>query len=190
MRNIIFRSAVSALLMIGLFPFSAVAAENLNREQKIRTFNEKTLYYQKGFFFAPDKVIQGYQEYTVGGEELYRVLSAYPSSASEIDNYRTTSIAGAILLGSGVLVFFGGLFIPKFMTSEDTALINILTATAVISGAVLGLGGLWLMNSDIKQNFLYRSIWYYNESVLFEDNAPGTGLKELKFNLFSWLREF
>ena len=169
---------------------SADAAEISNREQKIRTYNEKTIYYQKGYLFSPDKIVQGGREYTVGSRAMFQVLSAYPASASEVENYRFTSMAGGIMLAGGAVVFFGGFLVPRLMSSQDPTLTGVVTLSVLIAGIGLGAGGIWLMNSDIKQNYLYKSIWYYNESVLFEDTPSLSGKKETRFGLFSWAREF
>lgn len=188
MKKTVYRSIFTFCLLTAL-ALTASAADKVNKQQLDRVYEEKVLYFQKGYVFSADRVIQGENVYEAGGEKLFRILSSYPSSASEIENYRTTSVLGGVFLGTGAVLLLGGLIVPQFVTG-DVATINIVSLTVVLTGAALGIGGFWLMNSDIKQNFLYRSIWYYNESVLFDERPQGHVRNDMKFGIISYIREF
>lgn len=183
---------VPVLFTAFVLPLTSSAAEKFDKDRFNRVYDEKTLYFQYGTIFTPDRVVQGDKSYLADSEDVFKILSAYPASASEIENFRTTSVLGGVLLGSGAIFIVGGLFVPKLFPSWDAGTVNAVTLTAVIAGAVMGIGGFWLMNSDLKQNFLLRSIWYYNESVLFEDKSQfqGAGRTDVKFGIFSYMREF
>lgn len=182
------KGAVTVFLILCInAPF--FAAEKRNSAVQLQTYNTKTVYFQKGFLFVPDRIVLNGNAYTVGGQEMYRILTTYPSSAGEIEKFRTTSVLGAGLLAGGVALFFGGLLTPRFLNADQQT-VNIVAASFLLAGVLTGGAGVWLMNSDIKQNFLYRSIWYYNEAVLFEDPNNLQSRNETRFEFASFVKEF
>ncbi len=152
-----------------------------------KQYDEQVLTYQRGFLFFPEHVLLNGRVIPVGSGEFNGLLKRYPASNDEIEKYHGANLTGLIMIGIGVLAFGGGLVLPNVWQSDDPFLVLTAGIGLMATGTALGIGGLWLMNSDVKQAHLYRSIWYYNESVLFERPSPDrkTGKSDRVFPLFT-----